>query len=74
MQYLGKILIITGIILVITGLIIWALASRLGWFGHLPGDIRIRRENFAFYFPITSMLLVSVGLSFIVWLIQKFLR
>ena len=74
MQQIGKILVVTGIILVIMGLIIWALAGRLGWFGHLPGDIRIRREHFAFYFPFTSMVLVSVILSFIVWLIQKFLR
>ncbi len=74
MQHLGKILIITGIILVITGVIIWALAGRTGWFGHLPGDIRIRREHFAFYFPLTSMLLLSAVLSFIIWLIQKILR
>ena len=74
MQQFGKILIFTGIILVVTGLIIWAFSGRLGWFGHLPGDIRIRRENFAFYFPFTSMLLVSAILSFIIWLIQKFIR
>jgi hypothetical protein len=35
----------------------------LGWFGHLPGDIRIERDNGGFYFPITSMLIVSVVAS-----------
>ncbi len=74
MQQTGKILVITGIVLVVTGLIIWALAGKTGWFGHLPGDIRIRKENFAFYFPVTSMLLVSVILSLLVWIIQKFIR
>ena len=74
MQQIGKILVITGILLVIAGIVIWLLAGKLGWFGHLPGDIRIRKEHFAFYFPLTSMLLVSAVLSFLIWLIGKIFR
>ena len=74
MQQIGKILVVTGVILIVAGIIIWLLAGRLGWFGHLPGDIRIRKEHFAFYFPITSMLLISAVLSFLVWIIQKFFK
>ncbi len=74
MQQIGKILVISGLLLVAAGVIIWLLPGRMGWFGHLPGDIRIRKENFSFFFPITSMLLVSVVLSFLLWLLGKLFR
>jgi hypothetical protein len=68
---LGKILIITGIILVIAGLIIYFAGDKLGWIGRLPGDIRIEKENTRFYFPVTTMILLSVLLSVILWVIRK---
>lgn len=71
MEQFGKIVIIAGIILVITGLIIYFAGDKLNWFGHLPGDIRIVRENFRFYFPITTMVILSVLLSLIIYLIRK---
>jgi len=71
MPQTGKILVITGIILVIIGLILWIGGSRLGWLGHLPGDIRIEKENFRFYFPVTTMILISILLSFILWVVRK---
>jgi magnesium-transporting ATPase (P-type) len=74
MQQLGKIMIIAGIVLVILGLLLWFGATKFSWFGHLPGDIRIRKENFSFYFPFTSMLLLSVLLSLIIWIIGKITR
>ncbi|HQG77832.1 MAG TPA: DUF2905 domain-containing protein [Bacteroidales bacterium] len=67
----GKILVIAGMILVIAGLIIWFLGDKLNWLGHLPGDIRIERENIRFYFPVTTMIVVSVILSLLLWLIRK---
>jgi len=70
-QQTGKILIIAGIILLIAGIIIYFAGNRLGWLGHLPGDIRIERENFKLYIPITTMLLVSIVLSLILYLIRK---
>ena len=74
MDNLGKIITGLGVIFVIVGLIIWAASDKLSWFGQLPGDIRIERPGFRFYAPITTMLLLSVGVSFLVWLFGKFFR
>lgn len=64
-----KTLIILGIVIVLAGLA-WPWLSRLP-LGRLPGDIVVNRENFNFYFPITTMILVSVFLSLIFWLLRK---
>ncbi len=68
---MGKQLIIIGIIISLAGTLIWLLGDKLSWFGNLPGDIKIEKENFKFYFPITSMILVSIALSFLLWLFRK---
>jgi len=73
MPHLGKILIIAGIILIITGIVVYFAGDKLGWIGHLPGDIRIEKENMRFYFPITTMIILSIVASFIFWLIRKML-
>ena len=70
----GKYIILIGAIVIITGLIIYFFHDKLNWIGRLPGDIRIEKENFRFYFPITTMILVSIVLSFIIYLIKKFLQ
>ena len=70
-QTLGKYIIFIGIILVAAGLLLHFGGDRLKWPGHLPGDIRIEKENFHFYFPITTMIIVSVLLTLIVNLIKK---
>jgi hypothetical protein len=62
-------LITIGIIIVLVGLL-WPLLSKLG-LGRLPGDIRIEREGFHFYFPITTGLIISIVLSVILWLFRK---
>ena len=72
MEQLGKILIFAGIVLVAVGLIIYFAGSKLGWIGHLPGDIRIVRENVKIYFPITTMIVLSLLLSLIIYLIRRF--
>lgn len=64
----GKALVIMGIVLVILGL---ALMGKLPFLGRLPGDIRIQRDGFVFYFPITSMLLVSAIFSLILTLLRR---
>ena len=71
MEQIGKILIFAGIILLIAGLIIYFAGDKLSWIGHLPGDIRIVKENVKIYIPITTMILVSVVLSVILYLIRK---
>ena len=73
MPHLGKILIIAGLLLVLAGLLVWFAGDKLTWIGHLPGDIRIEKENFRFYFPITTMILLSVILTLILWIVRKLL-
>jgi hypothetical protein len=59
--------------LVITGVgLVWILAPSIPWLGRLPGDIRIERENFRFYFPLVTCLLLSLILSLVVWAIRLF--
>ena len=72
MQQTGRFLIVAGIILIIAGLIVYFAGNKFNWLGHLPGDIRIEKENVRFYFPITTMIIVSVVLSVIVYLVRKF--
>ncbi|MGH6915855.1 MAG: DUF2905 domain-containing protein [Geminicoccales bacterium] len=62
-------LIILGIVLVVAGLL-WPWLARLG-LGRLPGDIVVERENFRFYLPITSSILISIVLSVILWLLNR---
>jgi H+/Cl- antiporter ClcA len=72
-QITGKYLIIIGILVVIVGGIVYLFGDKLHWLGRLPGDIRIERENFRFFFPITTMLLLSGLLNLAIWLIRRFL-
>lgn len=74
MENVGKIIVGTGIVLVIVGLFVWLFADKLGWFGNLPGDIKIERPGLSLYIPITTMLLISFGLSCVMWLINRFAR
>ncbi|KJK10234.1 hypothetical protein UB46_41985 [Burkholderiaceae bacterium 16] len=64
---MSRMLIVLGLILVAGGLL-WPLLSGLG---HLPGDIVIHRHHFHLYLPITTSLLVSAAVSFILWLIGR---
>ncbi|HXS36244.1 MAG TPA: DUF2905 domain-containing protein [Flavipsychrobacter sp.] len=74
MERLGKMVIIGGAAIVVIGIIIWLLGDKLRFLGRLLGDIRIERENVRVYIPITTMILISVLLSAILWLIQKIIR
>ncbi len=62
-------LIILGIVLIVVG-VLWPWLSKLG-LGRLPGDIVIERDNFTFYLPITTSILVSGVLSVILWLLGR---
>ena len=70
----GKLLVIIGIIVIIIGLIFWFGNNKFGWFGNLPGDIRVEKKNYSFYAPITTMLLISGALSFLIWIVGKILK
>lgn len=66
---MNRLLIWLGAALVIAGLA-WPWLRRLPLF-HLPGDIVIDRSGFKFYFPFTTMLIVSVVISLIAWLLRR---
>ena len=68
----GKWIIGAGVIIIVVGIIIYFFHAKLNWVGRLPGDIRIEKANFRFYFPITTMILLSLVATLIVWLIRKF--
>jgi len=76
---MGKILILLGSILVLSGIMILLIEQGnlnlkwFSWFGKLPGDITIERENFKFYFPLTSMIIVSIILSVLLRILRKLL-
>jgi hypothetical protein len=67
----GPLLVGLGLLLVVVGLLAWS--GGLGWFGRLPGDIRIERGSVRVYAPIVSMLLVSVVVSVVLYLVRRFL-
>jgi len=67
---LGKLLIVFGIVIIFIGILFMAI-DKIPLLGKLPGDIRIQRENFSFYFPITTCVLISAVLSLIFWLFSK---
>ena len=68
----GKIIISIGILIVLIGIIIYFWGDKLHFIGNLPGDIRVERENFRFYFPITTMILFSLILNLLVRLFNYF--
>ncbi|HAX62099.1 MAG TPA: DUF2905 domain-containing protein [Elusimicrobia bacterium] len=70
MTYLGKILIVVGILLILLG-IIFIFGIKIPYLGKLPGDIFIKKENLAFYFPFTTSIIISILISIILWLITK---
>lgn len=76
---MGKILVLIGISLAFMGVLVM-IAQKYGdsgwfsWFGNLPLDIRIEKENFRLYFPLGSSIIISIILSLILFLIGKIIR
>lgn len=66
---MGRTLILIGAVLIVAGLA-WPWLARLG-LGRLPGDIVIEREEFRFYLPITSSVLVSLVVTLLLWLFRR---
>lgn len=71
MQSLGKYLIVFGAVILITGIIL-TFFPRLNFFGKLPGDISVKKENYSFYFPVVTSIVISVLLTLIFWIINYF--
>ncbi len=70
MSEFGKMLVIFGLVLVGVGLLL-LFGAKIPWLGKLPGDITIRRENFTFYFPLATSLIVSIILTLLFSLFRR---
>lgn len=64
-----RLFIILGIICIVIG-IAWPFIKKLG-LGHLPGDIAIQKQNFSFYFPITTCIIISIVVSVLFWIFRR---
>jgi hypothetical protein len=74
MENIGRFLMIGGVVLFVIGGLVF-LGARLGLpFGRLPGDIRIERDGFSFYFPLGSSILISILLTVIINVIFRLFR
>jgi ribose/xylose/arabinose/galactoside ABC-type transport system permease subunit len=71
---LGKLLISAGGLLILVGLIVVVAGRANIPLGRLPGDISYREKNTAVFFPITTSIIISIVLSFIFWLVNRFMR
>lgn len=69
-NFIGKTLIGIGILIIAIGIALM-LSDKIPWLGRLPGDIHIKKENWSFYFPIATSLLISVILSLILWIFRR---
>jgi len=73
-ETMGKMLILMGLFVLLLGLVLtFAPRLRIPFLGRLPGDIRIEREGFSFYFPIVTCILLSVLLALLLNLIARLL-
>jgi len=70
MDNLGRLLIIVGAAFIIAGVLIIS-GFKIPFLGNLPGDITIKRENFVFYFPLASSVIISIFITVFLWFIKK---
>jgi hypothetical protein len=68
MQEIGKLIVILGVALVVVGLVLWLFAGRVP---RLPGDIVVQKENFTFYFPLATCIIISIVLTLLFWLFRR---
>lgn len=66
---MAKWLITIGVVLVLLGLL-WPLLAKIG-LGSLPGDIKVERRGYTFYFPLTTSIVVSLVISLILWIFRR---
>jgi len=71
-QQTGKYILIAGLIIVVAGVLIYFFHDYFKWIGRLPGDIRIEKQNFRFYFPIATMIVFSLLLTILIQIFKRF--
>jgi len=67
---IGKTLIVIGLVITVLGLVL-LLVPKVPWLGRLPGDIAVEKENYRFYFPITTCIIISVILTLLFYLFKR---
>lgn len=68
MRELGKVLVGFGLLMIVLGVVLFIagnLSGRMPWLGRLPGDIYVQRDDWRFYFPLTTSILISIVLTLI---------
>lgn len=74
MSEIGKSLIFLGVVIIIVGIVL-LFSDRLPFnLGRLPGDLSLKKENFSFYFPITTSIIISIVLSLLFYLFGRFFK
>ena len=71
MQMVGKMLVLMGGLIVLVGIVLM-FSDRIPFLGKLPGDISIKRDNFQFYFPITTGIILSLIVSLILFIVSHY--
>ena len=71
-QQTGKYMLMVGLIIVLAGIFIYFFHDYFKWFGKLPGDIRIEKGNFRFYFPLVTMIIVSIVFTLLINIFKRF--
>lgn len=71
-QQTGKYILIAGIVIVVIGILVYFFHDYFKWIGRLPGDIRVEKENFRFYFPLATMIIFSLLLTILVNIFKRF--
>lgn len=69
--YIGKFLILVGILIILIGVLL-LFAGKIPYIGRLPGNIVIQKKNFTFYFPLATSILLSILITFILWILSRF--
>lgn len=67
---MSRLLIISGLILIVAGIAV-AVLPKIPWIGRMPGDILVKRENMTIYFPVVTCLILSLVMSFILFMINR---
>lgn len=70
MRTAGRLLVFSGIAITLIGLILW-FGPRIPGMGRIPGDIYVKKNNFTFCFPLGTCILISIVVTFILWLLRK---
>jgi hypothetical protein len=69
----GKYIISFGLLIVVIGVVVYFFGNKLTWIGHLPGDIRVEKGNTRFYFPVVTMVLLSLLLSLVLYVVRRWM-